>query len=180
LARAAKALSAFAAVALVVLIAPAGAGAIATLSPTYYDFGPTALKSTKTIRFELSTSCPDDPNQLLLQCQQPEEGPLPVFIQISGSFTQTNNCPATMPRVETVSTCSIWVTFPPAALGPSQGRLSTGSPANGAPSSLLAGTGTPAVNQPAKKKCRKVAKRASASAKAKAKAKKCLRRKGKS
>ena len=54
-ARAAKALSAFAAVALVVLIAPAGAGAMTTLSPTYYDFGPTAIKSSKTVRFELST-----------------------------------------------------------------------------------------------------------------------------
>ena len=51
------------------------------------------------------------------------------------------------------------MTFPPAALGPSQGQLSTGSPANGAPSSLLAGTATPAVKPPAKKKCRKAAKR---------------------
>lgn len=160
-----------------VLIAPAGAGAIATLSPTYYDFGPTAIKSSKTVRFELSTSCPDDPNLPLLQCREPQEGPLQVSIGITGWFSQTNNCPASMPRVATVSTCSIWVTFPPAALGPSQGQLSTGSPANGAPSSLLAGTATPAVKPPAKKKCRKAAKRASASAKAKLK--KCLRRKGK-
>lgn len=179
--RAAKALSAFAVVALVALVAPASSHAIATLSPTYYDFGPTALNSSKTIRFELSTSCPDDPNLQNFQCQEPQEGPLPVSIGITGGFSQTNNCPATMPRVETVSTCSIWVTFPPSALGPSQGQLSTGSPANGAPASLLAGTGTPAVKPPAKKKCRKAAKKgASASASAKAKLKKCLRRKRKS
>lgn len=77
-----------------------------------------------------------------------------------------------MPRVDVVAVCSIFVTFAPTALGPFQGRLETGE---GAPSSVLGATATPAVKQPTKKKCRKAAKRASASAKPK----KCLRRKGK-
>ncbi len=175
MARAAKALSAFAVVALVALVAPSGASAIATLSPTYYDFGPTALNSSKTIRFELSTSCADDPAQQNFQCLVPGgEPPLPVSISVAGGFSQTNNCPSSMTRNEVVAVCSIFVSFAPTALGPFQGRLDTGEDA---PSSSLGATGTPAVKQPPKKKCRKAAKPASASAKAKPK--KCLRRKGK-
>jgi hypothetical protein len=159
------------------LMLPAAAGASATLSPSTYDFGAVATGSSATKAFMLATVCDDDPLVIGYTCEPVPEPPLNVAIVASGGFSQTNDCPASMPRDQLViSYCTIWVTYSPGAPGAASGHIVTGDSLDGAPISSLAGAAVAGPSKAAKKKrCKKAkrsAKRASTAATAK-----CLKRK---
>ncbi|MGZ5321801.1 MAG: hypothetical protein ACXWFN_10140 [Solirubrobacterales bacterium] len=159
------------------LMLPAAAGASATLSPSTHDFGAVATGSSVTKAFMLATVCDDDPLVIGYTCEPVPEPPLEVAIGASGGFSQTNDCPASMPRDQlAISYCTIWVTYSPGGPGAASGHIATGDSLDGAPSSFVAGVAVARPSKAAKKKrCKKAkrsAKRASSAATAK-----CLKRK---
>jgi len=102
-----------------------GGTAIASLSPGSLDFGNQQVTTTSAPQTITLT----DSGTLALQISG---------INISGDFVQTNNCPASL---NPGASCSINVTFTPAATGARSGVLAVSSN-GGAASASLSGTGT--------------------------------------
>lgn len=159
------------------LMLPAAAGASATLSPSTYDFGAVETGSSVTKAFMLATVCDDDPLVIGYTCEPVPEPPLEVAIGASGGFSQTNDCPASLPRDQLViSYCTIWVTYSPGAPGVASGQVVTGDSLDGAPISSVAAVAVKRHSKSVKKKRCKKAKRSAKRAQSAATAK-CLKRK---
>jgi archaellum component FlaF (FlaF/FlaG flagellin family) len=102
-----------------------GGTAVASLSPVSLAFGNQQV-ATSSVPQTITLS---DSGTLALQISG---------INISGDFVQTNNCPASL---NPGASCSISVTFTPAATGARSGVLAVSSN-GGAASASLSGTGT--------------------------------------
>jgi hypothetical protein len=102
-----------------------GGSAVASLSPVSLNFGNQLVATTSAPQTTILT----DSGTLALQISG---------INISGDFVQTNNCPASL---NPGASCSISVTFTPAATGTRSGVLTVSSN-GGAASASLSGTGT--------------------------------------
>jgi hypothetical protein len=109
----------------VLLAATASSASAATsLSPTSTDFGNREVGTTSPAQaFTLRTFCPSSSIGCLIFGTDFEPN-----IDVSGDFSQTNNCPAilTAPPSEE---CTINVTFTPTSTGPKQSALCTNTQA---------------------------------------------------
>jgi hypothetical protein len=103
------------------------AAAYPSITPNSHDFGPQLVgTSSSPFTFVLRVRCLEDPPNPGTCASGPE--PLSPAITVSSSFTQTNDCPPTLPGDTTFgTTCNISVRFTPAALGATNGSLLTGS-----------------------------------------------------
>jgi len=100
----------------------------ASLNPTSLTFGSQVVGSASAAQTLMLTNA----------------GALPLAIngvQITGDFTQTNNCPASL---ASLASCTISVTFTPSASGTRQASLAiTDNAANSPQTVVLSGTGAP-------------------------------------
>lgn len=124
-----------------------------TLSPTSLSFTDQPLGSTSgpqgtTLTLHCSALCNFSPS----------------IATSSSAFAAANGCPVKMTAdFGSDTTCTISVTFTPAALGPANGTLDTGP---GGPTATLSGTGVP-IEPHVARKCKKGKKHSARSAKRK-------------
>jgi hypothetical protein len=117
-------------------LVPATAGA-ATASPTSLDFGNTPVGTTSPPKpVTLTQSC-TDLNCVMGVVSDPF-GPS-ISASPAPSFTQTNDCPATLVALVTSASCTINVRFSPSSAGVANGTLASGG---GGPTVALRGTGS--------------------------------------
>jgi hypothetical protein len=120
----------------VLLAATAGsAHATRTISPTSVEFGNRQVGTTSPAQaFTLRVRC----TITLNGCNITDT--FSPNISVSGEFSQTNNCPASMTGLANTpgTSCTINVSFTPTSTGSKDGILSTGA---GGPTAVLHGTG---------------------------------------
>jgi hypothetical protein len=153
-----------------------GTAGAATLAPSSNNFGSQAVGTVSA------------PKAFTVTAQPPLDVVLPLAVSTTGDFKQTNNCPATLGFLATAS-CTVNVTFNPTAAGARTGTLSTTTLVVGGPTAALAGTGDNSGagaggngNKCSKKKGKgkkKGKKRAAAAKKKGKKGKKCGKKKKK-
>jgi hypothetical protein len=105
------------------------AAAYPSITPTSHDFGAQQVGTTGSpFNFVLRVRCLEDPaNPGSGLCANGPE-PLSPVITVPSGFTQTNDCPPTLPGTTTFgTTCNINVRFGPLAAGQLNGYLRTGS-----------------------------------------------------
>jgi hypothetical protein len=127
---------------LAALAGSASTAAAATLTPSSATFGDQAAGTVSAPKtFTVTAEAPDTV--------------LPLTVTTTGSFQQTNNCPATIGFLTTAS-CTVSVRFAPQSAGTKAGTLSTTTLVLGGPSASLLGTATPGN---AGSKCKKAKKK---------------------
>jgi hypothetical protein len=135
----------------VVLLGATASSAMAarTLDPGSVDFGNRQVGTTSPPQTHTLRAYCDAPPLVCVIIALGGGDPFTPSISTTGDFAQTNNCVGTLQGASPQGqSCTIQTTFTPTSVGPKQGILSTGGPADPGPTATLTGTGVTTPTPP--------------------------------